>query len=171
MELPRLDHHLQVGTTLGERGRFGDSVICRSRRLYLISDLETSSRGLWFPGLSFWRVLGGLEASFTQAELSRVLGIQGGTPFSGGVQIHRVWDGLWRFGHLGCPYSCPIYQLAYFLGWMDTFGRRAELLRVSAFYWSVVFFSWRVWHSDLPLLIFISYSSFGGIFCISERIL
>ena len=52
---------------------------------------------IWTPGLSlqlsdlsFWRVSGGLEVLFTQAELSRVPGIQGGAPISGGVQIHRV---------------------------------------------------------------------------------
>jgi hypothetical protein len=27
----------------------------------------------------------------------------------------------------------------------------------------MTFFSWRVWHSDLLVLIFISYSAFGGI--------
>jgi hypothetical protein len=45
-ELSRPYHCLQVGMALGERGQFGDSVICRSRRLYLISDLETSLKGL-----------------------------------------------------------------------------------------------------------------------------
>ena len=95
----------------------------------------------------------------------------GGAPFSGGFEIYIDWEGSWRFGHLGCSYHHPIYQLAYFLGWLDTFGRRAKLLRVSSLYWSMAFFSWRVWHSDLLVLIFISYSTFGGIFFISGRIL
>jgi hypothetical protein len=37
-------HYLQVGTVLEERGHLGDSMILRSRRLYLISALETSLR-------------------------------------------------------------------------------------------------------------------------------
>jgi hypothetical protein len=45
-ELPRPYHYLQVGTILEERGRFGDSVILRSKRLYLKSNLETSLGGL-----------------------------------------------------------------------------------------------------------------------------
>jgi hypothetical protein len=45
-------HYLQVGTILEERGRLGDSMILRSRRLYLRSDLETSLRGLLLPDIS-----------------------------------------------------------------------------------------------------------------------
>jgi hypothetical protein len=45
-ELPHPYHYLQVGMVLEERGRLGDSVILRSRRLYLRSTLETSRRGL-----------------------------------------------------------------------------------------------------------------------------
>ena len=45
-ELPRPYHYLQVGTVLEERGRLGDSVILRSRRLYLGYDLQTSPGGL-----------------------------------------------------------------------------------------------------------------------------
>jgi hypothetical protein len=45
-ELPRPYHCLQIGKVLEERGRFGDSVFLRSRRLYLIYGLETSLRCL-----------------------------------------------------------------------------------------------------------------------------
>jgi hypothetical protein len=41
-ELPHPYHYLQVRMVLEERGCLGDSVILRSRRLYLISALETS---------------------------------------------------------------------------------------------------------------------------------
>jgi hypothetical protein len=58
--------------------------------LHFRSDPETSPSDLQCPDLYFWRVSEHLEASFSRAELSRVLVIQWGAPFSGGFQIYIV---------------------------------------------------------------------------------
>ena len=70
-----------------------------------------------------------LEVSRRETELLGFQSSKGAHHTFEEVHIHRVWEGSWRFGHLGCSCHHLIYCLASFLRWLDIFGTRAELLR------------------------------------------
>jgi hypothetical protein len=118
------------------------------------------------PYLSFWRVLGGLEASFTQAKLSRVSGIQG---VHHSVEEFRSTGFESDFGDSGTWVVLTVVDLSVgiFLGVIGHFwqqGRIVEELQLSSRAWHLPTRGFSILMTQIYLYsVFIVYPAFGGL--------
>jgi hypothetical protein len=108
-----------------------------------------------------------LEASRSEADLSRVSGIQGGAPFSGGVSDLQGVRGILEIQTPGLFLPSPDLLFGIFLEVIGHFwqqGRIVEELQLSSRAWHFPAWGFSIRTTQIYLYsVFIVYPAFGGL--------